>query len=100
MTSAIEPDFNENSLEYLDDDTTQDDLPDEQREPLAIPRGDPYDFEVELTDGVSLSSKTLAGLISDLLTMIARSTRPAELLPAEIQPARKRQRVDVSTLSY
>jgi hypothetical protein len=56
-------------------------------------------FEVESTDGVSLSSNILAGLITDLPTIDRRhSLSPDPVLVA--QPSRKRQRVDVSTIVY
>lgn len=94
---CVEPDVNEDSVECLDDGFTSSDLPDNERE---TPRGNRRDFEVELTDGISLSSKILADLICDRASTSIGLIRPAESPPVEIQPPRKRQRVDVSTLSY
>ncbi|QRW06033.1 hypothetical protein RhiLY_05032 [Ceratobasidium sp. AG-Ba] len=84
-------------LRELDNDLTSghDDV-----ELSTAAKGSLHHFEVELSDGISLSSKLLSSLISDdPATVIKRSSSP-EPPATVVQSAQKRQRVDVSTVVY
>jgi hypothetical protein len=71
----------------------------EEHETLSVLRGSPDHFEVESTDGVSVSSRLLAEVISNHPNVGMKLSRPPES-PADNAPPKKRQRVDISTLAY
>ncbi|KAG9105477.1 hypothetical protein FRC07_009251, partial [Ceratobasidium sp. 392] len=70
------------------------------REETPVPRGNPHHFEVELTDGVTLSSKLLVDMLTDSPNVSVKRSRSPELPAVEALPPGKRQKVDISALDY
>ncbi|KAG8790888.1 hypothetical protein FRC12_010766 [Ceratobasidium sp. 428] len=69
-------------------------------EAALAPRGNGQYFEVEVTDGISLSSDMLIGMISDRPNANTRTSRPPELPPAVHLPPAKRQKVDFKRVAF
>jgi hypothetical protein len=95
--SYTDPTNIEGTLGWFDTEFVSEDLP---FEALPIVRGNPHHFEVEQTDGVTLSSKWISDLIYDSLSIGTKRSRSPEPLPADTPLPKKRQRVDISTLAY
>lgn len=62
-------------------------------------RGSRHRFELEETDGISLSSKLLVDLISDSPAVLGESRRCKTPAPALSRP-HKRQKIDISQIEY
>ncbi|KAG8707428.1 hypothetical protein FRC11_007447, partial [Ceratobasidium sp. 423] len=65
----------------------------------TITMGSRHYFEVEHEDGVFLASKLLSEAISDYTNNSQKSTHPLED-PSYPEPARKRQRVDIDSITF
>ncbi|KAG8770798.1 hypothetical protein FRC12_004041 [Ceratobasidium sp. 428] len=69
-------------------------------EAAPAPRGNGQYFEVEVTDGISLSSNMLIGMISDRSNANTGTSRPPELPPTVHLPPAKRQKVDFKRVEF
>ncbi|KAG8786108.1 hypothetical protein FRC12_016912 [Ceratobasidium sp. 428] len=98
--SDVESQYVIDASDYIEDVLALGKAVDAVDEVISTPRGNGECFLVKVSDGISLSSTMLIGMISDRPAANSKASHPPELPSVEHLPPTKRQKVDFKEVAF